>query len=300
MNKPIRHHYVPKVYLKNFATVLKDKYRIYGYNKNKEKIQYFITDNIALEKNFYTVDTLEDKYAWEKFYANNIESKLDSILSYILKVANYPVITDRAQILNNEQIATLSVMMTYQILRGKQARKFEKELFDKKAPEILSHTKELFFGKINEETDLLLENLQFDEKVFKELAMQLSLDVDRIALFSKVLFNHNWIVYKIIGNKEFITSDNPIMIINSISGDATPFRHGIAQKQSIVYFPISPKIMIGLYSFEDFYPLHSKLVLLDSTKECEFINNINRKHLEQSDLFCYCKTEAVLKELTLP
>lgn len=61
---------MPKVYLKNFCA--KDD-SIAVLDKTRNRIFSTGLEAVAVEKNFYTVDGLEDPYCWEKAYAKSID-----------------------------------------------------------------------------------------------------------------------------------------------------------------------------------------------------------------------------------
>lgn len=69
MPNPIRHHHVPQTYLKNFSFKKKKQYKIFTLDKFSKKIFEANIDDVAVEKNFYTVKKNKDNYIWENFYA---------------------------------------------------------------------------------------------------------------------------------------------------------------------------------------------------------------------------------------
>lgn len=64
--EPKRHHYVPRTYLSHFALKNRNEYQIHVMDKKTKNIFKTNIKNIAVEKDFYTVETYEDKYCWEK------------------------------------------------------------------------------------------------------------------------------------------------------------------------------------------------------------------------------------------
>ena len=91
MSNPIRQHYIPRSYLKNFATK-KDKkiYLVDAYNLEGDSLNKNIsTKDICLEKHIYTIETNDPakKFALEKYYADNVDSEYPNI---------YKILTDKS------------------------------------------------------------------------------------------------------------------------------------------------------------------------------------------------------------
>ena len=299
MSDPIRHHHVPQTYLRNFSFVKKSEFKLYTYDKISKKIFEANVDDVAVEKNFYTVNNIQDIYAWENFYAQSVEPMMGTTIYDIIKISESCLIRDKVQILTDELKAKFSVIMVYQLLRSKHSREFEHKIFEEKAPQILSEAKNKFMGKGNQKIDMLLENYQISEDMFKLTAMEATLDITKINMFAQALFNRCWVVYRIIGKNEFVTSDNPVMFMNNQSFDVTPFHNGIADNRTVIFYPISSKLMIVLYDYNSLLGLLNsydcKLLFIDSTKDNRFINNVNRKQIEQCYRQVFCKKKSVLE-----
>lgn len=101
-NEPIRQHHVPKVYLKNFC----DQYD-YITVMNKQHNRIFTTgiNAIGVEKDFYTLEKLNDPYYWEHAYTACIEplmgKPLKKLISHAIWVRSGTTIlspTEKAQL----------------------------------------------------------------------------------------------------------------------------------------------------------------------------------------------------------
>lgn len=217
MSNPIRHHHVPQTYLKNFSFMKKEQFKIYTFDKNSKKIFEANVLDVAVEKNFYTLKKCKDNYAWENFYAQSIEPIMGNVISKMIRMAENCLIQDNTHILDNEIKSKLAIIMVCQLLRGKQGREFVQRIFDEVAPEIIHDVKSKFIGKGNNQLDATLENYEISEDIFKISAMQATLDIERLNRISSIIFHRCWVVYKIIGKEEFITSDNPVMFMNGSS-----------------------------------------------------------------------------------
>ncbi len=100
------------------------------------------------------------------------------------------------------------------------------------------------------------------------------------------LFNEHSFFIKITGVNSFVTNNNPVMLIDSTTHDATPFRNGMVNVSTLNY-PLSPKLLLGAYHPATFLDSLNErdccIELLDGTKEQRFILTQNRKQKSQ----CY-------------
>lgn len=106
-----------------------------------------------------------------------------------------------------------------------------------------------------------------------------------------------------VGGLEFITSDNPVMLVNNITGNARPFANGLLKIGTAVYYPISPKLLLCVLhpelTFGAFSEKDCCLVDLDSDREVRFISTINRKQIEQCSQHAFARSEDVLKQYAM-
>lgn len=301
MSNPIRQHYVPQTYLKNFSFRKKEQFKVFTLDKISKKIFEANIDDVAVEKNFYTVKKIEDNYAWEKFYAENIEPMMRSVISYTIQTSQNCLIQDRVNILDDELQKKLAIIMMCQLLRGKHSRNYERKIFEEKAPLILDETKRRFMGKGNKEFDKILENYQIDEDIFKRSAMDATLNIEMFCRITQELLNRCWVIYRIVGSNEFVTSDNPFMFMDNQTLNVTPFHNGISNAKTVTFYPISPKLLIATYSYEIyggfFNSCDGKLIFINSENDMRFVNNINKKQLEQCNRQVFCKTKDIIQKL---
>ena len=109
MSAPVRQHYIPRSYLKNFATKKdKKKFVIDGYKLDEDVlIKDLSTKDICLEKHIYTIETKDDskKFALETYYADNVDSEYPNI---------YKILTDKSikKVDKNQKIQILYVCLS--------------------------------------------------------------------------------------------------------------------------------------------------------------------------------------------
>lgn len=294
-NNPIRQHHVPQVYLKNFCNASK---AIAVMDKRRQRIFSTGISAVGAENDFYTLDKMKDPYCWELIYATGIEPQMGKLIPKIISQTNI-LVRNGAIIINYSQKEQLAAIMVMQLLRGKQNRDYEKGLYQQRLPEILNQVKERF-GPLSNKQNELLQGFENDEYYFKWVSMNLALNSKRIALYTRIICNHIFVFYRLQGNMEFITSDNPVMFLNSATGNAHPFTNGLLEMSTAVYYPLSPKILLCVLHPESlcnvFEGKDCCLFDLDSNKEVQFISTINRKQIEQCSQHAFSRSEDVLKQ----
>ncbi len=280
-NNPIKQHYVPQVYLRNFCG---SNGALAVLNKNTGKKFYTGTAGVGFEKNFYTLEKLEDPYCWEKAYAKTIEPLMKELLSKIVSKTSM-LVRNGYCIINNKEKMQLAFVMVMQLLRGKQSRQYEEQLFKELLPSINAMAKENF-GPLTSYQQECLSIVESDPYYLKKIAMELTIDPDRIRKYTTIIGWHKFIFLHLCGEQEFVTSDNPVMFLNSETADPKPFANGILKKKTVIYYPISSKLLLFVihpdYYFQKYAEMDGCLYHLDENKEQHFINFINHKQSEQS------------------
>ena len=88
MSEPIKQHYIPRSYLKNFAECKKKNNCFVDVYFKKEDIlrQNINTKTICYEKHLYTLQTNDEskKYDLELYYANNVDSEFQKIYKLLI------------------------------------------------------------------------------------------------------------------------------------------------------------------------------------------------------------------------
>ena len=270
-------------------------------DKNSQKIFSTGIRAIGAENDFYTLEKMDDPYCWEHIYANGVEPQMGELITKIISQSNI-LVRNGTVILNDSEKVQLAAIMVMQLLRGKQSRDYERKLYQSYLPETLKKTKEKF-GPLSIKQKELLNAYANDDYYFKRTSMDLALDAKRITQYTEVICNHDFIFYRIQGSMEFITSDNPVMLVNNVTGNARPFANGLLKMSTAVYYPISPKLLLCVlhpeFTFGVFSERDCGLVDLDSNREVRFISTINRKQIEQCFQHAFARSEDVLKQYTM-
>ena len=91
----------------------------------------------------------------------------------------------------------------------------------------------------------MLDDFKWDTYYFKQTSMEVILDYERIIQYVNVLGKHKFIFLHLCGDKEFVTSDNPVRLLNISTSAVRPFANGLLQKETTVYYLLSPKLCCG-------------------------------------------------------
>ena len=302
MNEPRRQHHVPIVYLKMFSTGNKDN-QINVYDKVANKFYCTSLEKVALERDFYTITGAKEEYAYaiEKFYAEYIEPSIKKILEYIKKVSDPSYLNVNTIILGDEVKIGLSYIMAIQLLRGISARQLNQNTFDNNIEKVLDEALKKF-GYSQDKKQEYINNKGKLEYIFKAASAKATLDKNRIEKYTLLFSNRYWYCHKIIDSqKEFITSDNPVMFFNLRTYDATPFSNGILDPDTAIFFPVSPQLMItsvhNKHRGDSFINNVEDGTLIYLRREAkDFIDLLNHKHKEQAVRQVFAHNKNILKE----
>lgn len=285
MTKPIRHHYVPQTYLKNFSFIKKNSNKLFALDRKTKQIFEANINDVAVEKNFYKIKNDKDDYIWEKYYANHVEPVMAETFKSLIPICESCLVKDGATIINSTLRNTLSFIIIFQLLRGKHTRNYLKSIYEKVGIEIVDEVTKEHNEATGSELSKILNDSEISNDIFKASIVQAILDEERMIGYATILLNRTWVIYRLTENLEFITSDNPVLIMNRLTLDTTPFKNGIKNDNTVILYPISPKLIIAIYANDSLlWQLQNytgKLIFLTDKKNQKFINIMNKKQLEQ-------------------
>lgn len=298
MNEPKKQHYVPQTYLRNFSSSDSSVNKIFVLHKDKSKIFCTNIRDTAAERHFYTLKMNTDNYLWENIYAKDIEPQMKNILSQIILQCENELIKNHSSVITPEMKIQLSIAIVCQLLRGKQSRILQHNIYTDVLPSIINKAREKF-KPLDESKEKILKAAIEEDDYFKLASMQATLDVKRLEKYVNILSRKHFLVYKIIGNAEFVTSDNPVMFLDALSLKSNPFSNGLVKNTTVIYFPVSPKLLIAAYDPNLYFGMLSeyneKIIFLDCYKEQTFIKMQNSKQYEQCFNQVYAKNKNVLE-----
>lgn len=236
-----RQHFVPKVYLKNFARKDGDKWLIDSVNKEDPSHHFSGNiDDVCVKKNFYTLTggTEEERQAIENFY-QDIEAKYDSVYSKLVDPNIRDIDDEEKQII----IAFLTTLLFRNLSWVERYNEFVERSFRKAYELCNQHGKKKFnyLGK-----QISFENQNFEEVLAEHLTSikegQVSIQVDVALRLSQVRAEDEFFVTELgEENSNFVTSDNPVVIQSESKGHIMPF-----DPENILSLPLNNKFLLYL------------------------------------------------------
>lgn len=234
-----RQHFVPRTYLKNFGFETKKSTQIWvcAKEENNRLFQSNIT-NVALQNHFYSLkgETVEERQIIEKFYADNIEGDYNEV---------YQILVDpkKVKISDEERVkiilTILSLYYRNPIWVNKHNIVWESAL--KESYRMLDHPdcKERKIG-MPDGTDLDCEGKSLEEVLEEVRKEHHQIYIMEHLKYTFSLVNarlkDNITVIKLGDDKEFITSDNPVIMTNIHNPNIVPFN-----VENFIKLPIDSK-----------------------------------------------------------
>lgn len=278
-------HIVCQAYLNRFATKTGKRYVIgTRLQSPKQGVKLFTNSvaNVAYIENYYDTCAQSDKKFWEHYLDKQFDvlcgQPLDNIVA---KITLCPA--DR-KVLTEEDKALLSRIIISQMLRVPAF------LDDNiaKTEDMLKEYKQEFLASIPsnyEKHRHVVENISFNIDERKNMVLNSVFDEKRFQRFCSVLRQKTWCVFYngIRDVMPFITSDNPVVITDMKGREETMTSIGLANGKTVILYPLTPSILIGIYSAELFFGELEKFdgqrITIDDIK---FITNVNLMLMRQS------------------
>lgn len=306
MSTPRRQHYVPQTYLNNFDNYSSKQPHVFTLSKSNSKIYNAAVEDVAVEKHFYTLHknnpskTDEEKYAWENHYARHIEPQLSALVQYLLMTCNSSLIQDNAVILSKQQKELLSSQLLAQLLRGKSARSYTNELYREQLPIVTNSIKRVIPSS-DTKKQKLLSDFETNNDYFLENSMQAILYGIADKKSYNVMRDRVFILFKVLRDPLFVTSDHPVAFVDIATHNATPFKNGLIQPSTVVFFPLAPNLLLGLFHplFRNgiLYKRDCRLQTIEYEQQIDLTQYCNRIQMIQCNNYVYSQSEGLLKEL---
>ena len=298
MSEQRKQHHVPQTYLKNFAAGKKGD-SLYTLSKQQRKVYPDRVPEAAAERHFYTLNNFKDKYFWDDLYTKNIEPEFGKTLQEIKKVCDNVLVQSDATVISEKLKHDLVFHLIFQLLRGKQTRKYVKDLYERTLPNAFAKTEEHFKSISKDVLENSFEKFQKDDEFFKKLSMDAIFSEKVIFSFANILKNYAFVIYKNESEIPFITSDNPVMIVDSNTLNSRPFSNGLLVPSTVVLFPVSSKLLLCAYHPYKFSSkgLDCKLKIIHG-KDCENLVSVHNKlQITQNFNWAYSYSEETLNAL---
>lgn len=183
----------------------------------------------------------------------------------------------QAFVLDEQDKEALTTMMCFQMLRNpgyidKTIRSMP-EFINNQKKKIIKYNPELTSEQVR-----LIKKIDYSKDKCKEEILNIITNSDRYKRFAMVLLNKAWFVYinPISHIMPFITSDKPVVFCKLLPDKE--FEFGIGRNDILIYYPISPSIMIAVYPsflFATYIKENSDVILNLTDNDVKFIHEIN-------------------------
>lgn len=280
MSEPVKQHYVPQTYLRNFTD---SSGFIHTYRHENKKFIKQTPKNTAFQKNFYTIENEGNKdYTIEKILAENVDNLYNPLINKI----------SRNEQLTAQERYDLSLFITIQYLRTPHQR----ETLNDTTADLYKHIAGMTLNYGASQGDLdpkrvqdMLDNDEIDVTVPKDFSLKFMLDFSE--KMTDMIYKHQFIIAEASSKSEFITSDNPYcMIKEKWSGDYEGF--GIYNTKKC--FPLSPKYLLVLQSPKN-YKFDNKIHYIKHGKKD--VRRLNMLTAYWSHDFVYSSNEFILQSI---
>lgn len=257
-------HYVPQFYLSYFAIdPTKDKPQVYCYGKpNRNQFRTSVA-GIAGETYFYEPP---GKQPFENTLAE-IEGEFSDAYDKIIDAGSLSVLDE------NDRSA-IAYSIAIQELRTRESREEFQEMFSKLRERLEGES-------MTEEMEEQMDELRDLDSEEGARDFQIDLIKDKGWEMAEHYLDLKWILFKNETNRQFWTSDHPIVRHNR--NDFTPYGNlGLKNRGIEIYFPLTPKFSLGFVDPESFDHVSTHLTLNDTDEDREHVIFQNSLQLREA------------------
>ncbi len=281
---PIKHHYVPQVYLKNFSY---DNKRVFVLRKNSRYPVSASISDICAERDFYSRFS---NHNYRDTKVENTYSKIEGgplkdIMELFPKDLIYPY-RSGGIVLDPLQKIKLSEVVMLQITRGKSARNYGRSIAESLYHELISETREKHenvknaedqYRFLEENKDAILNNALVEGPILPFVNNREHSELRRN------LQNRNCVIFINHTSLNFVTSDDPVLVGNNLGNVDKIFNYPLGNSDSQVYYPLSPKHLAVLFTQESCGNIccDKGLSAILSEEDIAFVKNFNIAQYKQ-------------------
>lgn len=241
-----RQHYVPRTYLKNFASKQTgDEFFVKALpidSPQLDKIFEINIKNVCLERNLYTLpgETAEQRMLLEKFYSDEIEQHYNKIYSLLTDPAKTNITPEERELIISTVVTTFYRTTKWINQHNDLMKRVYTQMFALCKQAGKDHF--LFEGIKISVKDKSIEELLKEHKVENRPGQVITQLEVALKLIQVRVKSDNIFVSKLSDNdSEFITSDNPVVLQNLKGGHIAPF-----DPSNIMKLPLDKKHMLFL------------------------------------------------------
>lgn len=244
-DKTKKNHIVPQVYLRYFQKSQDND--IYVYDKKSDKVFTSDISKVAAENKLYVIeDKSIDMYiSWEDYYTQNVDNNINYVFKEILKnVQCTPNIKPLYS--KNLKIKLINIILHQMLRTHEKIYSF----FDNYPNEMEKIFEESKIQKLKEQYDIKrYKEILKKESSYKSFMLPVINNVANNDILKFILLNKTWTIFCNYTNMKFITSDRPVVLYN-YEKKKVSIKNGIANKTTLLAYPISPKYMIVIFPNE--------------------------------------------------
>lgn len=264
-------HYVPRMFLRNFAIQEGEEYFIWVFDKEKDHIFRANIKNIASENEFY--NRVSEEQDTEKGLSV-LEGKTAPILQKLIERKNL-------EVLSEDDKKKISQFVAYQMIRTKEHREELKDTVNQ------FHKK--FDGEMCERLKSEVEDLMQKDSMrnFHNSFLKSA------EIYKNIMLNMKWILILNKTGLPLWTSDNPVTLFNSIDN---PYRGnlGLTSEGIEIHFSVAPNIYLLICDPVSFKLEPNKKATRDYRsiirEKCLQVNQSTRFLFSPDDKFDFAKT----------
>lgn len=284
ISEVIKQHYVPRFYLRKFSLInindskndKKNKLIVFDKLHNKQYLSNVY--NSACINHFYDLDNINNK-KFKQIFENEfslIEKDFSNLLDKFINICNHKENYFSSLIINKEEREEFSYYLVIQLLRTKKFRDLQKSIHQNSLNNSIRFYKLYKKNYLNDECNLNPGDLVVNEKKFHLNTLTNDELINKLIYF---LSNSYWTFLHNNTNLPFITSDNPLCRIPTITNSANLELSPFISELSEFYFPISPKLAVCIYRDNSiFCKIQGKKLInrLMPLNNINFVNDINK------------------------
>lgn len=235
-NNPIRQHWVPKMYIRSFATEVSTFNTVQQtYVLNLKSGKEFISsiDNIFVKKNFYTFGKHETQ---PNYIIEETLSKIESEATPILKAMIQGNIIHENQSIRK----VISYFLATMLLRTPQFQHIFDQHLKGFTLEPLGNFPQNLFNQIDKEEIQIISSWYSNLDNEGKNVIYLKVLIESIKEIASTLMEKNWELFK-AQDSYFITSDNPVVVYHSSEQN-----YGISTLGVSIHIALSPQVILWL------------------------------------------------------
>lgn len=308
MSKARKQHFIPVSYLERFTS----KGEIYSFDIVEKKVFQTKPINIAHLRDFYTVDHKDkSKENVVEEYFSEIEGRAKPILEQWIKTMKLPI--QKEWHILSEFIAGMSLRVPEFRKKYLEINQYMADLTVHLAfssEEAYKRTREQYFQNTGNELNLEYEEAKriCENPSLYQIVLHpnkyISTMMKCIPEITQIIVQMTPMLLLATDKYRFITSDNPVVMINGSKNEPTYMSCGWRIKNVLVYFPISPFTCIILLWGKEYTVLSANDDVVTSVNSHLLWHSTRYVYSEREQLGwykggkIYCDNELLFNELS--